>query len=60
MQIAVLEEQKASAEKKVENEEKTSETEQYGAKPTTTTSDEMHGKPNIDEVLKNETEVTPL
>uniref|UniRef100_A0A6P3YQP1 uncharacterized protein LOC107403624 n=1 Tax=Ziziphus jujuba TaxID=326968 RepID=A0A6P3YQP1_ZIZJJ len=62
--IAVLEEQKKVAEKKVEDEEKTSETEQYGGAKTTTTtttstsSDEMLAKPDFNEVLKNETEVS--
>lgn len=58
MQIAVLEEQKKMAEKKLEDEAKTSETDQYTAARPLITSDEMHGNPNIDEVLKKETEVT--
>lgn len=59
VQIAVLEEQKKIAEKKTDEEEKTSETDQYAAARPATTGDEMHGKPNIDEVLKEEeTEVT--
>ncbi|KAF3453388.1 hypothetical protein FNV43_RR04475 [Rhamnella rubrinervis] len=53
--IAVLEEQKKMAEKKVEDEAKTSGTDQYIAARPLITRDEMHGKPNIDEVFKKET-----
>ena len=52
----MLEEQKKVAEKKVEDEEKTHEMEQSTAGPTTM-SDEMHEKPNINDELKEETEV---
>lgn len=55
MQIVVLEEQKRLAEKKVEDEEKTNEMDHSTAGPTTM-SDEMHGKPDINDVLKEETE----
>lgn len=51
----MLEEQKKVAEKKVEEEPKTSETDQYTAARPLITSDEMPGKPNIDEIFKKET-----
>lgn len=58
-QIAVLEDQKKVGEKKVEDETKTSETDQAPAtaRPPTT-SDEVLGKPAVSDDLKEETEVT--
>uniref|UniRef100_A0A803QCF9 Uncharacterized protein n=1 Tax=Cannabis sativa TaxID=3483 RepID=A0A803QCF9_CANSA len=58
--IAVLEEQKRIAEKKVEDEEKTNEMVDQLTTGPTTMSDEKHEKPNIDDVLKEENNVTEM
>ncbi|XP_062077621.1 uncharacterized protein LOC133782361 [Humulus lupulus] len=58
--IAVLEEQKRVAEKKMEDEEKTNEMVDHSTTGPTTMSDEKHGKPNTDDVLKEETDVTEM
>lgn len=59
MQIAVLEQQKKIADRKVEDEMKAKETDQ-SIQPATTVEHEMHGNPNMNYTLKKGTGVTLL
>lgn len=61
MQIAMLEQQKKVADRKVEDEVKAKEIViggQTTAQPATTVHHKMHGNPNMNDTLKKETEVT--
>ena len=60
MKIAVLEEQKRVAEKKMEDEEKTNEMVDRSTTGPAITSDEKRGKANADDILKKETDVITL